>query len=258
MAANPDKNAVIKNFSRYASLYDKYAGVQKKAAGILAEMLPASNIEKILEIGCGTGNYTSILREKFPDSDIAAIDASGEMLEVARTKFRDKKTYFIEGGVENVDFGGSCDLVTSNAAFHWLSFPGAVIEKCASALSKDGALIFSSFGPATFFELKSTLKFAAKEDVSIPADLFPGKKSIEAMLRKCFRDVSITERCAKETYLSLPGLLKKIKYSGTAGQGMTPARVWSPDFLSSIEEEYLRRFGGIEATYQIFFCAARL
>lgn len=69
-----DKSNIAHNFSRYAHLYDKYAGVQNQAALELVSSLKNNNFSKILELGCGTGNYTLMLREKFRDARIKAVE----------------------------------------------------------------------------------------------------------------------------------------------------------------------------------------
>ena len=70
MAASPDKGTMVKNFSRHAGSYDGFTDIQNETAKILADMLPGGDVASILEIGCGTGNYTLLLREKFKGSAI--------------------------------------------------------------------------------------------------------------------------------------------------------------------------------------------
>ena len=60
-----DKAVVVKNFSKYAFSYDQHTDVQNEVAGMLARLLPKDGVANILEIGCGTGNYTEILKDKF-------------------------------------------------------------------------------------------------------------------------------------------------------------------------------------------------
>ncbi len=250
------KEAVIENFSKYASSYDKYADVQNEAAGMLAKMLPKSGVTNILEIGCGTGNYTALLKGVFRYADIRAIDISGPMVKLARQKLNDERISFEVGDAEEIELGGAYDLVTSNAVFHWFSAPEGIIKKAEHSLAKNGLLIFSAFGPMTFSELKASLGFASGENISIASDFFPKKKDIEDALKKYFKNIKITERLIRESHPSLHELLKKIKYSGTRGRGAQTRKIWSPDLLKRMEEAYLARFGSIEATYQAFFCEA--
>lgn len=251
-----DKEAIVKNFSKYASSYDEHACVQGRAGRMLAESLPDGNISNILEIGCGTGDYTAILRKRFPASRITAVDISAAMIDAARQKTGNENTDFIIADAECMDFNCKYDLITSNAAFQWLDDPGEVIERSAAALSTEGRLVFSSFGPKTFCELKVSLSAATNKDVSIASDLFPDRIMLEEILKKRFENVRISEKVLKERYDSLERLFQKIKYSGTRGAGAGIRKVWSPDLLKKIEDRYVERFGAVEATYQIFFCSA--
>ena len=252
-----NKAVLVKNFSKYAGTYDAHTDIQNKAAEILMEILPDNDVNSILEIGCGTGNYTALLRKRFGSSRIRAIDISGEMVAVAKEKICDAKVDFIVQDAEEMSFEDPYDLITSNAAFHWFGDLENIIKKSALSLSRFGGILaFSSFGPGTFAELKASLKAAVGKDLTIASDSFPAKRHIDGMLKKYFGKVRIDEKAIKETYPSIEELLKKIKYSGTRGAGSNPRRVWSPGLLDRIEQEYLKRFGKIEATCQIFFCEA--
>ncbi len=258
METKLDKRTVVNNFSRYASSYDQYSDVQNETARMLARILPKEGVTNILEIGCGTGNYTSVLKGIFKDANIKAIDISESMVKAARQKLKGEKVAFEVGDVEEIELGGEYDLITSNAAFHWLGDLDGVIKKTKSSLEKDGALIFSAFGPKTFLELKASLHSAIGCTIAFTPDAFLCKSDIESVLLKYFKRVKITERLIRESYSSLRDLLNKIKYSGTRGSGANIGRAWSPGLLKKIEDNYMERFGSIEATYQVFFCEARL
>ncbi|MDO8525834.1 MAG: methyltransferase domain-containing protein [Candidatus Omnitrophota bacterium] len=256
MANNVDKPALIRNFSKYASSYDEYSGAQSEAAGILARILPKGGIANILEIGCGTGNYTAILNSIFKDANIKAIDISRPMVEAARQKLDGEKVAFEVGDVEEIELKGIYDLITSNAVFHWLGDLDGVTKKAKASLENAGALIFSAFGPKTFWELRASLRSAIGRNIAFTPDAFPGKSDMKSVLSKYFKKVRISERLIREAYPCLRDLLRKIKHSGTRGTGADIGKAWSPGLLKKIEDNYLERFGSIEATYQIFFCEA--
>ncbi len=251
-----DKAALVNNFSKYASSYDEYSGVQSETAGMLARILPKGGVKNILEIGCGTGNYTSVLKDAFKDARIKAIDISGPMVEAARQKFGEERVAFEVGDIEAIEPGGIYDLITSNAAFHWLGDLDGVIKKTSASLKNNGALIFSAFGPKTFSEIGASLHSVIGRAVAFTPDTFPGKADIENALSRHFKRVKITERLIRESYPCLYDLLNKIKYSGTRGMSANIGKAWSPGLLKKMEDNYLECFGSIEATYQIFFCEA--
>lgn len=108
------KEALRKDFSRCAHSYDKYANIQHLAAGELLKELPAKGIRNILEIGCGTGNYTFLLKHKFKAAKITAVDISREMIAVARQKFGAAKIDTF-GGVQTPPFRAEKEYAASFA-----------------------------------------------------------------------------------------------------------------------------------------------
>ncbi len=248
-----DKSKIAHNFSRYAHLYDKYASVQNQAAFELASSLKNNNFSKILELGCGTGNYTLMLREKFSGAKIKALDISEEMICVAQNKLKNKDIEFIIADAERMILNKDFDLITSNACFQWLNDLRRALRGYAKSLQRGGALCFSIFGPHTFCELNTSLKSVLKESSVISAN-FCNSDSLKTMLKDNFKSIKINEVCYKENFGSLKGLLEKIKYSGIRGNGLGKKIYFSRGLLARVEEAYLDRFQEIRVTYQVFFC----
>ena len=124
-----DKSLVEKNFSRYACYYDAYSTVQNLSASDLAAGIGESKFKSILDIGCGTGNYTALLRNKFPGARIKALDISGEMIKVAKEKLRGGEIEFIVGDGEALNLREKFDLISSNASFQWFTNLGGLLKQ---------------------------------------------------------------------------------------------------------------------------------
>lgn len=247
-----DKNSVIRNFSRAARLYDEYADIQKSAAYELLGRLPENGYSSILEIGCGTGIYTSLLKERFNKSVLKAVDISSEMVRVAEDKLKGGVEFMV-ADAENMLPEGEFGLITSNASMQWFLDLEAAFKNCSGRLEERGILLFSIFGPQTFWELDAVLKSIFKGK-SVPAAQFNSKDALAAMLGRDFKDVVIDEINYTENHSSLAGLLNKIKYTGTAGARSGKDIFIGPGRLKEIEGAYMSAFGGIRATYQVFFC----
>jgi len=88
------------DFSKIASQYTKYRTIHPK---VLEELLNSgiSTGSKVLEVGCGTGNYI-ISIESIVGCQCFGIDISKEMLEKA--KERTKKVKFLLGRAEELEF----------------------------------------------------------------------------------------------------------------------------------------------------------
>jgi len=241
-----NKDIIQRNFSRCAKFYDRYSAVQDKAAQMLIDQLGSRQFETILDIGCGTGNYTALLREKFPESRITALDVSREMLEIAAQKLSGHAIDFLAADGETTRMDNAFDLMTSNACFQWFEdLPGALCN-CSASLRKNGVLLFSAFGPATYEELAACLG-------EISSSAFLGVGQIAEAMRTHFDNVRVHETVLTETYQTLRELLTTIKYTGARGFG-TSGRRMGPRQLAQLEKTYRDRFGGILATCEIFFC----
>jgi malonyl-CoA O-methyltransferase len=251
-----DKETIVRNFSKCASTYDKYADIQKRAASELLGLMREDGFRRILEIGCGTGNYTLLLRERFKNASLKAIDISGKMIEIASEKLKDKSIEFIVADAETIDIRGDFDCITSNVSFQWFNDLKKTIKKYSAALEEGGTILFSIFGPVTFKELNFSLKHVL-EGSSTVADGFMSKEEIEGLLRGNFKSVCIGETLYEESFPRLKDLLHKIKFSGIRGNGMNGGTIFTPRALRELEKVYLNKFKRISATYQVFYCEGR-
>ena len=247
------KETIKKNFSKYALTYDRYAGVQYEAAKQLTDMLP-ENARNILDIGCGTGILTKMLKDKYNDSAICAIDISQEMISVAKNKVKDVD--YIVADAEEISGGKTYDLITSNASLQWLKGLEKAMLSFKKILNPGGRIVFSIFGPLTFHELSWTIRSCFNKNVFISSKTFHGKTELEKMLGRVFGKATIKEKVMVEKNKSLKDLLKKIKYTGTQGHGVMGTNYLGKEALKKMEDLYKAKHKNLEATYQIFFCEA--
>ena len=266
------KAKLIRNFSRHAHLYDRYANVQCAIADALLTALPAAGRKSIFEIGCGTGHYTRLLRERYPAARLTACDFSAAMVEIAQQKLRDAEVEFVVGDAETMALDARYDLLTSNATLQWFEDLARALGRYRAALAGDGVLAFSTFGPETFRELDRCLRRALPAALVaqpsrdggtvhrggiVSAQAFLEKDRIAAMLRASFARVDVRELTIREEYPSLRDLLAKIKYTGARGAGLPGKALMPPRLLERVERAFAAEYGRVEATYQAFLFVAR-
>jgi len=250
------KDTIKRNFSRYAMYYDAYSSIQNYAGSKLASTLHTNHFTKILDIGCGTGNYTKLLRKKFPHSNIKALDMSNKMITLAQHKLQNEKIEFIVADAETAALGERFDLITSNACFQWFGNLEAALLKFSNLLNKNGAILFSTFGPLTFCQLRKSFDKFFKRNTQISSKNFLEKHKTTQILEKYFDNVLIEEQIIKQTYPSLLKLLNTIKYTGTRGTGLNGQSL-NKGMIAKLEKIYKEGFKNIVATYQIFYCRAQ-
>lgn len=104
------------------STYLIFEDERTRAARDLLAQVPPDDRRKIVDVGCGPGNSTELLVDRYPDTEILGIDNSPAMLEAARKRLpgllfdmADANRWIPEPAV---------DLVFANATYQWI--PGHV------------------------------------------------------------------------------------------------------------------------------------
>jgi malonyl-CoA O-methyltransferase len=254
--AEADKAVIKGNFSKSAVTYDDHAEIQRKCAEKLIDMIDLDYFSRILEIGCGTGTYTSLLFEKFHDALITAVDISREMVDHARRKISDKNILFQVSDAEKLYTGEKCDLVTSNASFQWFEDVDMALSRFSGLLEPGGTICFSIYGPETFRELKEVIRTHFGPRCRLSSNLFAGKDEISESLGKYFRYHEVLEENFSVSFSSIWDFLQDIKKSGCRGAGLGKGAFLGKYALRDMERTYVERFGGITATHNVYFCKA--
>ncbi len=96
----------------------------------------------ILELGCGTGELTKKLCQRYPTAHILALDYSPRMLALCHEKLQGfgGRVQLIEGDFARTDFPHDCDVVISTLAIHHLTDPQKLelFQKIYRALKREG------------------------------------------------------------------------------------------------------------------------
>ena len=92
-----DKQAIQRRFERAADAYDTFSVVQRAMADGLVEGIEREPLS-ILELGCGTGYLTALLRRRFPEATIEAVDFAPSM--IARARERVPSVRFVVADIE--------------------------------------------------------------------------------------------------------------------------------------------------------------
>lgn len=101
-----------------------------------AALIPSAT--RILDIACGTGDFSRALQRRFPTATISGLDISPKMLEIARRKL--PRLTFAEGDVIAAKWGSPDAIV---CAFGFRNFPDkdATLAKAAATLPPGGHLL---------------------------------------------------------------------------------------------------------------------
>ena len=259
------KQSIRRNFARRAGSYDRYAGVQRLMARKLMARVEEelAHPRRILEVGCGTGYLTALLREGNPGGELLALDLDAALIEQARRRLGpDSRVSWLVADGESFSQGGF-DLIIANATFQWFTNPGETLRAYFQVLSPGGCVAFSTLGPETFGELDVSLNQAAaamKLDTApeITARRFLNSQNWESLLTQAgFSQVRLTRQIITAHFPTVPDFLQALKATGATNPR---PRAFTPRLLNALIRAYDTRFrqnGSIPVTYEIIWALAR-
>lgn len=106
-----------------ARTYDQSSQPQQAwASDVLARLEGIAGDGTILDVGCGTGRVTELLLAMVPDGRVLAMDASQDMVALARERLGDRAEVWCQDAVD-IELDEPVDVVVSTAALHWVTRP---------------------------------------------------------------------------------------------------------------------------------------
>lgn len=147
------KQRISDAFGAAAARYDDHAGPQRVAARLVADIAQRQHpggVERILEIGCGTGLLTREIAARWPGADLTATDLSPRMLEAAASGGHVAARFVAMDGEAPVFSGAHFDLILSSLTFQWFDNLECAIGRLVALLRPGGSLIFSTMGRGSF------------------------------------------------------------------------------------------------------------
>lgn len=119
-------------------LYNQFKNIRYQPFFDLMNLISPENLHKAIDIGCGTGEQTKILSEKFPGAHFLGIDSSAEMLQKS-VEFKSDHLNFQQKTIEEL-YGSDekWDLIFSNAALQWSDDHHKLFPKLISLVNENG------------------------------------------------------------------------------------------------------------------------
>jgi trans-aconitate 2-methyltransferase len=221
-----------------ALTYDRSSEPQQAwGAAVLTRLSGIAPDARVLDVGCGTGRVTQELVALVPEGSVLAIDASREMVKLARDRLGDSAEVWCQNVLE-LDLDEPVDAIVSTATLHWVTDHERLWTRLAQALRGGGVLEVQCGGDGNIAGVREVIEAVARdmapELVGFSPWLFAGPVETEQRLRTAgFREV----RC---------WLQERPTYPDDVGTFVRTSIL--PAHLALLPEEHRDRFANSVAT----------
>ncbi len=141
----------------------------------------------VLDVGCGTGRVTEALLAMVPRGRVLAIDASADMVALARRRLGDRAEVWCQD-VLDLDLHEPVDAIVSTATLHWVPDHDRLWPRLARALRPGGVLEAQCGGEGNIAGVREVIEAvardAAPELVGWSPWMFAGPQETERRLRE--------------------------------------------------------------------------
>ena len=121
-----------------ARQYLKFEDERTRPPRDLLAQVPLEAPRRVFDLGCGPGNSTELLVERYPQAEVVGLDSSPDMLRQARTRL--PGCTFVAADLVHWRPQEHADLLFANAVFQWVPDHPAVLRRLLEALPTGGVL----------------------------------------------------------------------------------------------------------------------
>jgi trans-aconitate 2-methyltransferase len=122
------------------SKYLRFGDERTRPAADLAARIALEAPQNVIDLGCGPGNSTAVLRLRWPLARVCGLDSSPQMVASAQQSYPDHE--WILGDIENWSARPPYDVVFSNAALQWTPDHVTLTRHLFDQVAPGGALAF--------------------------------------------------------------------------------------------------------------------
>lgn len=137
-----------------ATHYLNFADERTRPSIDLVARISIESPNRIVDLGCGPGNSTQVLRARWPGAEVLGVDNSPPMIEAAEKVYPDQQWLLADVSTWLPD--RPFDIVFSNAALQWLPDHQVLIPQLFSRVAPRGALAFQ-IPSATFATIRTLI-----------------------------------------------------------------------------------------------------
>lgn len=120
--------------------YTKFIKERTQPSIDLARRIEIENPRSILDIGCGPGNSTRVMADRFPDAHVTGADNSPNMIDKAKAQHPDLDFMLFDASCDFEKLNQKYDVVFSNACIQWVPGHRELLKNMMSILNDNGVM----------------------------------------------------------------------------------------------------------------------
>lgn len=125
-----------------AQQYLRFGGERARPFFDLIARIGATDPGYVADLGCGPGNLTTVLAQRWPGAQVTGVDSSAQMIDAAASAAEDGRPRFTLGDVRDWQPERPPDVLVCNAVLQWVPGHHDLLLRWADLLAPDGWLAF--------------------------------------------------------------------------------------------------------------------
>jgi trans-aconitate 2-methyltransferase len=121
-----------------AKQYTVFEDERTRPVRDLLAAVPGRTATTAVDLGCGPGNSTELLFQRFPEAEVTGLDTSPDMIAAARARLPQLR--FQVADIAMWDEPEPFDVILANAVLQWLPDHAALLPHLAAKLGTGGSL----------------------------------------------------------------------------------------------------------------------
>jgi trans-aconitate 2-methyltransferase len=121
-----------------AKQYTAFENERTRPPRDLLSAVPSTSVKRAVDLGCGPGNSTELLADRYPSAIVTGLDSSADMIMAARKRL--PHLQFEVADLQDWHDSGPYDVILSNAVLQWVPDHAALLPRLVSKLAPGGSL----------------------------------------------------------------------------------------------------------------------
>lgn len=215
------------------TLYLHYGSERTRPAIDLLSRVNVEAAEQIVDLGCGPGNSTALLHQRWPTAHITGVDSSSAMIAEASRTLPD--CHFLQEDIRHYRPDRPLDLIFASASLQWVPDHYDLLPKLVSLLKMNGVLAVQM--PDNWQEPTHVLMREVAWEQGYPdrgREALPGVHAYHDILSEAGCDVTLWRTTYYHQMTSHQAIIDWVSATGL--------RPWLQELNESEQKNYLHRY----------------